>query len=150
MTPPPDSASFSSADKDALIATLLVRIDELSKRLEVLEEENAALREKLPPKTPDNSSTPPAAGQKSNGDNGLTQVTRPPMMGMKLCLLGSSNTPPWAEPHHNPSINEPAVGERRPGRYSTITNVSMPTTAAASDKQRVGVTDAVSGRVSTS
>jgi len=71
MTPPPDSASFSSADKDALIATLLVRIDELSKRLEVLEKENAALREKLklPPKTSDNSSTPPAAGQKSNGDN---------------------------------------------------------------------------------
>jgi transposase len=70
MTPPPDSASSSSADKDALIATLWVRIDELSKRLEVLEEENAALREKLklPPKTPDNSSTPPAAGQKSNGD----------------------------------------------------------------------------------
>jgi len=31
----------------------------------------SALREKLklPPKTSDNSSTPPAAGQKSNGDN---------------------------------------------------------------------------------
>jgi transposase len=35
-----------------------------------LKAENAALREKLklPPKTPDNSSTPPAAGHKSNGE----------------------------------------------------------------------------------
>lgn len=67
MTPPLDSSSLSSAEKDALIATLLARIDELSKRLAALEEENAALRakQKLPPKTPDNSSTPPAQGQKS-------------------------------------------------------------------------------------
>jgi len=71
MTPPFDSSSLSSAEKDALIATLLARIDELSKRLTTLEQENAALREKLelPPKTPDNSSTPPARGQKSNSDN---------------------------------------------------------------------------------
>ena len=70
MTLPPDSSSLSSADKDALIATLLARVDELSKRLDALEKENAALREKLrlPPKTPDNSSTPPAQGQKSNGE----------------------------------------------------------------------------------
>jgi transposase len=70
MTPPFDSSSLSSAEKDALIATLLARIDELSKRLAALEEENARLREKLdlPPKTPDNSSTPPAKGQKSNGE----------------------------------------------------------------------------------
>jgi len=70
MTPPPDSSSLSSAEKDALIATLLARIDELSKRLAALEEENAALRakQKLPPKTPDNSSTPPAQGQKSQGE----------------------------------------------------------------------------------
>ena len=65
-----DSSSLSSAEKDALIATLLARIDELSKRLRALEEENATLREKLnlPPKTPDNSSTPPAQGHKSNGE----------------------------------------------------------------------------------
>lgn len=70
MALPPDSSRLSS-DKDALIATLLARIDELSKRLAALAEENAALREKLklPPKTPDNSSIPPAKGQKSNGDN---------------------------------------------------------------------------------
>src|SRR6266542_6685679 len=70
MTPPFDSSSLSSAEKDALIATLLARIDDLSKRLEALEKENAALRERLqlPPKTPDNSSTPPAKGQKSSSD----------------------------------------------------------------------------------
>ena len=68
MTPPPDSSSLSSAEKDALIATLLARIDELSRRLAALEAENAALREKLnlPPKTPDNSSTPPSQGRKAS------------------------------------------------------------------------------------
>jgi transposase len=56
-----DSSALSSAENDALIATLLARIDELSNRLAALESENAALRAKLdlPPKTPDNSSTPP-------------------------------------------------------------------------------------------
>lgn len=68
MTPPFDSSAMSSAEKDALIATLLARIDELSKRLDALEKENAGLRAKLklPPKTPDNSSTPPARGQKGS------------------------------------------------------------------------------------
>src|SRR5258708_22142449 len=51
-----------------MIATLLARIDELGKRLAVLEVENAALRAKLdlPPKTPDNSSTPPSQGRKAS------------------------------------------------------------------------------------
>ena len=68
---PPDSSSLSSSEKDALIATLWARIEELSRRLDVLERENAALREKLtlPPKTPDNSSIPPAQGQKRNADS---------------------------------------------------------------------------------
>ena len=70
MTPRFDSSTLSSAEKDALIATLLVRIDELSKRLGALEQENAALREKLnlPPKTPDNSSTPPSQGRKASSE----------------------------------------------------------------------------------
>ncbi len=53
MIPPRDSSSLASAEKDAVIAMLLARIDELSKRLATLEAENAALRAKLnlPPKT---------------------------------------------------------------------------------------------------
>ena len=78
MTPPFDSASRSSAEKDALIGTLLARVEELSARIaafeseiEALKAENAALRAKLklPPKTPDNSSTPPSQGHKSQGEN---------------------------------------------------------------------------------
>jgi transposase len=63
MLSPPNFILLSVQEKDALIVQLLAR-------LEALERENAALREKLnlPPKTPDNSSTPPAAGHKSNGE----------------------------------------------------------------------------------
>ena len=64
MTPPPDFSSLSSAEKDALIGTLLARIDALIA-------ENAALRERLnlPPKTPENSSTPPSQGHKASGES---------------------------------------------------------------------------------
>ncbi len=67
MTPPPDFSSLSSAEKDALIGTLLARIDALIA-------ENAALRERLnlPPKTPDNSSTPPSQGHKASGESETT------------------------------------------------------------------------------
>lgn len=86
MTPWPDPGSLSAAEKDALIATLLARIDalseqvgELSARVAALEAEavalraeNAALREKLklPPKTPDNSSLPPSQGHKASDEAG--------------------------------------------------------------------------------
>ena len=70
MTPPPDLSTLSSSEKDTLITALLARIDALVVRVEALETENAALREKLklPPKTPDNSSRPPSQGQKANGE----------------------------------------------------------------------------------
>lgn len=63
MISTPNFSLLSAKEKDVLIAQLLAR-------LEALERENAALREKLklPPKTPDNSNTPPAAGHKSNGE----------------------------------------------------------------------------------
>ena len=63
MLSAPNFSLLNAKEKDALIVQLLAR-------LEALERENAGLREKLnlPPKTPDNSSTPPAAGHKSNGE----------------------------------------------------------------------------------
>ena len=76
MTPPVDSISSSAADRDVLVARLLARVEELVARVAALEAEivalrtdNAALRAKLklPPKTPDNSSTPPSQGHKPSG-----------------------------------------------------------------------------------
>jgi transposase len=83
MIPASELPSLDVADKDALIAALLARLDELKERVtaleaentalraanEALRAENAALREKLrlPPKTPENSSKPPAQGHKSSG-----------------------------------------------------------------------------------
>ena len=51
-------------------AALFARVDVLVARVAVLETENAALRAKrqAPPKTPDNSGTPPSQGRKANGD----------------------------------------------------------------------------------
>jgi transposase len=68
----PDPSVLSSGDKDALIRTLLAQLHELAERVKALEAENAALREKLnlPPKTPQNSSTPPSQGHKANGAPG--------------------------------------------------------------------------------
>jgi len=75
MAPPPDSRSESAEGKDAVIATLLSRVAELLARVAELERENVALRKRvgeleaklgLPPKTPDNSSTPPSAGHKAS------------------------------------------------------------------------------------
>src|SRR6266436_5855768 len=72
----PDLALLDSAAKDALIRTLIERLNDLTVRLEVLEAENAALRKEnaglrvkldLPPTTPDNSSTPPSQGHKASG-----------------------------------------------------------------------------------
>jgi hypothetical protein len=52
VSPPRDSSALSSAEKDALIASLLAwvdellgRVDDLSQRLATVEAENAALRE---------------------------------------------------------------------------------------------------------
>lgn len=70
MSAPADYSFLTGAEKDALIATLLSRLDAMDKRIAALEEENTLLRAKLnlPPKTPDNSSTPPSQGHKASGD----------------------------------------------------------------------------------
>ena len=51
-------------------AALRARVGMLEAENAALKAENAALREKLgrPPKTPDNSGTPPSQGHKANGD----------------------------------------------------------------------------------
>jgi transposase len=90
MASPADKSAPPSSGKATLIAALLARIEGLVARVEALEAENAALkalvgvleaentalkadnaalREKVerPPKTPDNSSTPPSRGHKANG-----------------------------------------------------------------------------------
>ena len=66
MTPPIDLPSLSHAEKDALIVALLARVDALVAEVTALQRDVAELRFKLdlPPKTPDNSSTPPSRGQK--------------------------------------------------------------------------------------
>jgi transposase len=71
MTPPTDFSSLPSSDKDALISALLTQV-------EALIAENAALRERLnlPPKTPDNSSTPPSQGRKASGGGEKAKAKR--------------------------------------------------------------------------
>src|SRR5450631_372531 len=66
MTPPPDLA-----DNDALIATLLARIEALTATNALLMARVIELEAKLglPPKTPDNSSVPPSKGQKPSEAN---------------------------------------------------------------------------------
>lgn len=82
----------SSSERDALISALLAQVEALATQVEVLkgenaallaqlitlETENAALRAKLkaPPKTPDNSGTPPSLGRKANGDGKASPKAR--------------------------------------------------------------------------
>ena len=61
MTPPPPLDHLSHPEKDALILALWAQIQTLTARVAELE---ARLFD--PPKTPDNSSTPPSKGQKPN------------------------------------------------------------------------------------
>lgn len=67
MTPPPDLL-----DKDALIAALMARIEELTARVAELEAKLG-----LPPKGPDNSSVPPSKGQKPSDPSTPKAKARP-------------------------------------------------------------------------
>lgn len=77
MAPSPLFDSATAVDKDAVTIRLLVRVDELCARLATVEAENSVLRTRvaeleaklgLPPKTPNNSSTPPSQGRKASGE----------------------------------------------------------------------------------
>jgi transposase len=90
----PEFSNLSSEEKDVLIQTLLVRLDEAFKRIAALEAENTvlraenkALREQLnrPPKTPDNSSKPPSQGQKAS-QGSIPRAKRKPHPGNHRAL----------------------------------------------------------------
>jgi len=78
---PPQLASLSHTEKDALIAALTARLAAADARIAAQEARIAALEARLgeltrPPKTPDNSSTPPSRGQKP--DKPPADGVRPP------------------------------------------------------------------------
>ena len=70
MIEPPDLRSLDGAAKDALILALIERINALIAENAELKDRVAKLEAKLdlPPKTPDNSSTPPSQGHKASGE----------------------------------------------------------------------------------
>jgi transposase len=88
MQPPLDPTGLDPAAKDALILALMERIDALAaqnaalaKRIEDLEAKLAA-----PPKTPDNSSTPPSRGRKPSPGAGSPKPKGKPHKGSARAL----------------------------------------------------------------
>ena len=67
------------ADKDALIAALMARLEEQAQRIAKLTARVAELETKLgaPPKGPDNSSVPPSRGHKASGCGKAKAKRRP-------------------------------------------------------------------------
>jgi transposase len=74
---PPNLAALSHAEKDALIAALTARVAAQDARIAALEARLDELTR--PPKTPDNSSTPPSRGQKR--DKPSPDAARSPRRG---------------------------------------------------------------------
>ncbi len=70
MSPSPDLCSLTNAEKDAPSGTLLARVDALMAENVALRARVADLEAKLglPPKAPDNSSTPPSHGHKPSSE----------------------------------------------------------------------------------
>lgn len=88
MPPPPDLTVLSSSEKDALSAALLVQVHAQAEQSAVLTARVAELEAKLnlPPKPPDNSSTPPSQGRKANGDGQAKPKARPTPARTGRCI----------------------------------------------------------------
>ena len=114
MTPAPDLSLLSSSEKDALITALLARIDALAARVAALEAENAALREKLnlPPKTPENSSTPPSQGRKANAES----QAKP---------KGRAHAGAYRPLHPNPTRRREVLADRCSHCHADVTGVAQ-------------------------
>ena len=109
MTPPPDLA-----DKDALIATLLARIETLTAANGLLIARIAELESKLdqPPKTPDNSSVPPSKGQKAS-ESSKPKPKSKPHAGSHRAL------------HPHPTRHHPVFACRCQGCGADVSHVSQ-------------------------
>jgi len=79
VSPPRDFFSLTNAEKDALIGTLLARVEALMAENSELRRRVGELEAKLglPPKTPDNSSTPPSQGHKAAGEGASKPKGKP-------------------------------------------------------------------------
>ena len=107
MIGPPDLKSLDHAAKDALILALIAENAELKERVARLE-----ARLGQPPKTPDNSSTPPAQGQKGNADS----TPRP-----KSKAHPGANRPL----HPNPTRKRDVLAEHCPHCRADVSGVSQ-------------------------
>ena len=83
----------SSPDSAHLVASLLVRIDELLAQVKALNARIAELEAKLgkPPKTADNSSLPPSRGQKANAEPPTSKPQRKGRPGVARTLAENPN-----------------------------------------------------------
>jgi transposase len=125
MTTPPDPTLLSSSEKDALITALLAQVQAQAEQIAGLTARVAELEAKLnlPPKTPDNSSTPPSRGQKANGD-GKAKAKSKPHAGAHRRL------------HPNPTRRRDVLAEQCPHCHADVTGVAQ---AAAQAYDRIEI-----------
>src|SRR3954466_12038360 len=114
MTAPPDPTLLSLSEKDALITALLAQVQAQAEQIAVLTARVAELEAKLslPPKTPDNSSTPPSRGQKANGD-GKAKARSKAHAGAHRPL------------HPNPTRRRDVLAEQCPHCHADVTGVAQ-------------------------
>lgn len=128
MTELPDLKPLSHDEKDALIRALWAQVQALTRQVEVLTARVAELEARLaaPPKTPDNSSLPPSAGQKaSRGEKPKRSGPRQGSLGRKgggRALVESPDETVIARPvrcaHCQAALAE--ADQKLAGRYDKI------------------------------